>query len=350
MLDRPLLTLPLLWFVWSSCCWTMLCSAAFAQESPSSRALEPTVRLDHSAAGDQDDLCIWRDDAEPQRSVVITSDKKANLIAVYDLEGRLLQTLAVPKPGNIDLRRRVRCGDTLRDLIVINQRTDGWKLVVLEMDRASRQLRRLDRGDLLTGSNYGVCLYHSRRDGTLYAITTSEDGATRQYALSVSAAGEPAVQLVREWKIGKAEGAVADDALGRLYVSEEERGVWELGAEPDQPVPGELVIRSGEADLKSDLEGVTLIRQGERDGYLILSSQGNNRYCVYERQGSHRYVGSFAVEGAMETDGIDVCTEPLGEKFPHGLFGCHTARGERCSVLLTPWEKVAKALTLNVPR
>src|SRR5262245_59555747 len=60
--------------------------------------IEPTVRLEHGSAEDQDDLCFWRDETDPGRSVVITSDKKADLIAVYDLDGTLLQVASLPKP------------------------------------------------------------------------------------------------------------------------------------------------------------------------------------------------------------------------------------------------------------
>lgn len=304
-------------------------------------AIEPSVRLDHESAGDQDDLCFWRDADDPLRSLVITSDKKAGQIAVYDLKGELQQLVKLPKPGNIDIRQEVECGGKIRDIIAVNQRTDGWKLAVFEMNRSTRQLERLDRNDLTTGPNYGVCLYHSRKDGTLYAVITSEEGTMEQYALSRTE--EPlSMKKVRNWKIGKAEGAVADDELGKLYITEEEGGVWELEAEPTGDTPGKLVIRLGEHGLKADLEGITVVKHGTDEGLLIVSSQGQNRFFVYERTGAHRFLGSFSVTGAEETDGIDIFPVPLGEEFPQGLFGCHTAATIRPSVLLTSWSQIAK--------
>ena len=305
------------------------------------------VRLSHDSAGDQDDLCIWRNAKEPARSLIITSDKKANWIAVYNLQGDLLQKLPFPKPGNIDLRLNVKAGDVERDVVVVNQRTDGWKLGVFVVNRETLQLERWDQGDLSTGPNYGLCLYHSRVNGTLHAVITSEPGPIEQYALSIGAKGDVSMKRVREWKIGKSEGAVADDELGRLYISEEEVGVWELGAEPDQPAPGELVIRLGEHGLKPDLEGITLLRRGKDEGCLLLSSQGQSRFFVYERTGTHRYLGDFAIDGVTDTDGIDVMGEPLDEAFPHGLFGCHSAATDPCNVWLIPWEKIAGQLQLD---
>lgn len=315
-----------------------------AADQSSHPVIEPKVQLTHAEAGDQDDLCVWRDAADPSRSLVITSDKKANLIAVYDLQGKLLQTLPVSKPGNIDLRHGVKVGQESRDLVVVNQRTDGWKLAVFAVHAAERRLQRLDQNDLETGPNYGLCLYNSPASGLLHAVITSEAGTMEQYAFNFSAKS-PAIQRVRHWKLGKTEGAMADDALGRLYLSEEEGGVWELGAEPDQPTPGKLVIRLGEHGLQPDLEGIALLTTSKVDGYLLLSSQGQSRFFVYERTGQHRFVGTFAIAGAEETDGIDVLATPLGPDFPHGIFGCHTAKTKPCRILLTPWDAIARQVT-----
>jgi len=314
-----------------------------------STPVESTLRLDHPAASDQDDLCIWRDQTDPSQSLIITSDKKANLIAVFDLNGKLLQSVPLPQPGNIDIRQGVRCGDQSRDIVVVNQRSGGYRLAVFQISRSDRRLKRLDAEDLLTEQNYGLCLYHNRVTGTLYAIVTSDTGSQVQYELSVSAEGMVKSKIVRQWTTGKSEGAVADDELGRLYVSEEELGVWEMGADPDQSAPGELVIRLGEHDLKPDLEGVTLFKQSGEAGYLILSSQGQSQFFLYERSGDHRFVGKFSIAGVQDTDGIDVLAESCGPQFPNGLFGCHTASTNPCSVVVTPWERIASQLKL-MPR
>ena len=324
-------------------------TAGNAADAPPAAKAESGLRLNHPEAGDQDDLCFWHDADEPARSLVITSDKKANLIAVYDLTGRVLQLVNVPKPGNIDIRQQVACDGKLRDLVIVNQRTDGWKVVLFELNRKERKLERLDNGQLTTGPNYGVCLYHNAPKGALYVVVTSEEGKLEQYRLTVNANRQPAISKVRTWDLGKCEGAVADDDLQKLYISVEEQGVWELGAEPDQPAPGKLVIRLGEHGLKPDLEGIALLKQSDKNGYLLLSSQGQNQFFVYERTGDHRFVGTFKIPGAEETDGIDVLAAPLGDQFPLGAFGCHTAMTKPCSVILTPWDAIARELKTISP-
>jgi 3-phytase len=78
-------------------------------------------------------------------------------------------------------------------------------------------------------------------------------------------------------------------------------------------------------------------------GYLLVSNQESNNFKVYERTGAHKFLGTFAVEGAEDTDGIDVSNASLGHRFPQGLFACHTSRGN-CPVLLVAWEAVAQAI------
>ena len=234
-----------------------------------------------------------------------------------------------------------------RDIVAVNQRTDGWKLVLLEMNRQSRKLERLDQGDLATGPNYGITLYRNPEKGTLDAIITSEDADVEQYRIVIAADGRPSSKLLRSWKLGKCEGAVADDELGKLYIAVEEQGVWEFAADGDQPAPGELVIRLGEHGLKPDLEGIAIVRKPEGKGYLFLSSQGQDKIYAYQRGGKHEFIGSFAIEGAEETDGLDVIDRPLGEVFPEGVFGCHTAATKDPCILLTRWDKITDSLSIT---
>ena len=143
-------------------CAALSCAVAIAAENV---VFRPTVEFVAPATVDQDDGCVWIDRTEPSRSTIIASDKSAGRVFVYDLEGKLLQAVAVTKPGNIDIRQQVRFGEKSIDLVVLNQRADGFKLVVFGVDPATRRLERLDDDRCATGPNYGGCLYHSAKSG-----------------------------------------------------------------------------------------------------------------------------------------------------------------------------------------
>lgn len=251
--------------------------------------------------------------------------------------------MPIPHPGNVDVRYGFPLGKHKVDIVAVNQREDP-KIIVFTVDSQTRQLQRVDNDAIRTGANYGGTLYRSPNTGKFYFLTTSETGDIGQYDLADDGTGKVGGKQVRSWRIGKSEAAVADDEAGKLYIGEEGKGIWEVGGEPDDPAPGKLVITLGENGLTGDVEGLAIYRLPGGVGYLIVSNQGSSNFKVYQRAGAHEFLGTFAVQGAKNTDGIDLCHAHLGPHFPQGLFACHTGEG-RCPVLLTPWEAIAQALT-----
>src|SRR5690606_15927289 len=109
-----------------------------------------------------------------------------------------------------------------------------------------------------------------------------------------------------------------------------------------------------------DLEGIGLYDLGDGRGYLVLSSQGNDTYAVYRREGDQEYLGSFAVvadpasgiDGISETDGLDVSSANLGPGFEHGAMGAQDGRNlmpvEHQNYKFVSWTDIAEALGLEV--
>jgi 3-phytase len=307
--------------------------------------VEPAVTCLDARARDQDDLCIWVHPSDAAQSVIITSDKKADKIFVYDLQGKTLQVFTARKPGNIDVRYGFALGNRKVDIVAWNQRGTDASIVVCSVNPLTRQLERIDHDTIRTDSAYGGTLYHSARSGKFYFITTAKSGAVVQYELADDGTGRVGGVKVRQLRIGAGEAAVADDEQGLLYIAEERGGVWEVGAEPGDTAPGKLVVRAGDNGLQPDVEGLAICRTGKAQGYLIASSQGNSTFKVYERTGEHRFVGTFAVHDTRQTDGIEVSAVDFGGPFHKGLFVCHNgAIEERCPVLLVAWESIAKGL------
>jgi 3-phytase len=306
----------------------------------------PQVKCLDQDAKDQDDMCIWVHPTDPAQSTLIASDKKANKLFDYDLAGNTLQSLPAQHPGNIDVRYGFPLGGQKVDIVALNQRDDP-RILVYQVDGKSRQLQRVDNDSIRTGENYGGTLYRSPKTGRFFFLTTSETGVIEQYELADDGTGKVAGKKVRSWRIGKSEAAVADDEAGKVYIGEESKGVWEVGGEPDDPTPGKLVIKLGENGLTGDVEGLAIYPLPGGAGYLIVSNQGRNNFKVYQRAGAHEFVGTFAVQGANKTDGLDVCNASLGPHFPKGLFASHTAEGG-CPVLLTPWDAIARGASSSL--
>ncbi|MBS0262052.1 MAG: phytase [Planctomycetes bacterium] len=324
--------------------WLALAVSALASRVTADEPLTfaPTLSLRTPEAVDQDDACVWVHPEQPEKSLIIGSDKAAGRVFVYDLNGSVLQTLQISKPGNIDCRQGVVLNGNKTDLVVVNQRVNPTQLVVLRVDPASLQLQRVD-DNCLTGPNYGGCLYHSRTSGQCYFFCTSEQGTVAQYELTGDSRGHVKTRPVRELRTGKCEGAVADDRHQVVYVADEATGVWRFSAEPDAPTEGQLIIRVGEHGLQGDVEGLAIVPGPENGQLLLVSDQGRSRFRAYRLNESPTFVGEFAVAGARNTDGIDVVAQPVGPKFPRGLFICHTDQTPR-ALLVVSWETIARDL------
>lgn len=175
---------------------------------------------------------------------------------------------------------------------------------------------------------YGFCFYQSAVDNATYAMVNAKNGHFQQYRITTVGDSLAGLELVRDIQFeSQVEGMVADNQYGVLYIGEEGRGVWKMDAEPDGSRERKLVPMSGEDNphIAYDVEGVTLFEQ-DGEGYLIVSSQGNFSYAVFDRTGDNAYRFSFkimasgSVDGVEETDGIQAISRPLGSRFPKGVF------------------------------
>jgi 3-phytase len=273
-----------------------------------------------------DDPAIWINPANPAESTIIGTNKRGGL-AVYDLAGKQLQYLADGRMNNVDLRAGFALGGKRVTLVTAGNRADNT-LAVYRVNAATRLLEPVGARPLRVGDVYGLAMYHSRKTGKFYAYATSKKGVLEQWELFDNGSGKVDAKLVRTAKFsGVIEGCVADDALGHLYVSEEAVGIWKLGAEPETGDARKQVDRTGSGGhLVADVEGLAIANGADGAGHLIVSSQGNATFVVYGRDGDNAYEKTFRVadgdtiDGVAETDGIDVTTTALGERFPRGVF------------------------------
>lgn len=276
-------------------------------------------------AGDSaDDPAIWLNPHDPARSTIIGSDKLGGL-AVYDLAGQQLQYLPDGLFNNVDLRAGVPFAGEHVALVAAGDRATN-QVFFYRVDPSTRLLEAVP-GRVAAGVEiYGLCMYRSPASGALFVFVNSKRGAVEQWGLSVQG-GALAGRLARSFEVGsQTEGCVADDAAGRLYIGEEQVGIWRYNAEPGAGAARVQVDHTGWfGHLASNVEGLALA-DGPAGGYLIASSQGNSRFVVYARGGENAYLHSFTlgagsgIDAVSDTDGIEALAANLGPQFPHGLF------------------------------
>ena len=336
----------------------------FAIPSAPVATVFPTVEtVPVESAGDAaDDPAIWANPADPAASLVVATDKKSGLY-LYDMQGRVLQHLPDGKMNNVDLRSDFMLGGRPIVLVAASDRTHK-AIGLYQLDTEARRLVNIADGVQPTeqGDPYGLCMYRSPRSGKTYVFINDSNGEKRQWELIDAGNGRVRAERVRDFAFeSQVEGCVADDVSGTLFVDEEDVAVWRLSAEPDGGTDRAVVQRVVDNPaLKDDLEGIGLYDLGDGRGYLIASSQGNNTYAVYRREGDHEYLGSFAVvangpagiDGISETDGLDVSSANLGPGFEHGALIAQDGRNMLPMALqnykYVPWQAIAEALDLEM--
>ena len=308
-----------------------------------------------------DDPVIWANPGDPANSLVIATDKKAGMY-VYDMRGQILQFLPDGKMNNVDLRSGFRLGGKDVVLVAASNRTDR-SIALYRLDTVAGKLVNVADGPQPTGLSdpYGLCMYRSPKNGDTYVFVNGDDTRQRQWRLVDAGNGKVRAEHVRDMTFdSQTEGCVADDANGNLFVNEEDAALWRLSAEPDGGNARVAVARVADNPaLKDDLEGMSLYDLGGGRGYIVLSSQGNDTYAVFDRQGGHAYRGSFSViadpargiDGISETDGLDVNSGNLGPGFEHGAMVAQDGRNvmpmENQNYKYVAWDEIAKALGLE---
>lgn len=300
-----------------------------------------------------DDPAIWVHPQTPALSRVLGTNKQHGL-EVYDLQGKRVQHLPVGRLNNVDVRPGFELGGRTVDLAVATNR-DHNSLSVFSIDRATGTVQAA--GEIATPVTdiYGLCLFKAP-SGEIYSFANDKDGTFVQHRLYTKG-DKVEGELVRQFKVAtQPEGCVADDRNQRLFLGEEDVAVWAVDARPDQPATLTSVIKVG-GPVHDDIEGMGLY-QTEKDNYLVISSQGNDSYVVVDAEPPYALRGAFRVgvnaaagiDGASETDGLEVTSANLGGAWSKGMLVVQDGRKrmpeQAQNFKYIPWGEVAKALRL----
>jgi 3-phytase len=299
-----------------------------------------------------DDPAIWRNAAAPTASLILGTDKKAGLY-VYDLSGKVKSFFNAGRVNNVDLRSGVPLNGQESVIVVASDRNDlaNAKVAVFKLDTTSATLLPLGTIAAGSGEAYGICMY---RDNTgIYAFMVLKDGTINQVKLNTNGAlisGE----IVRSFKLStQSEGCVTDERTSRLYVAEEDVGLWRFDASPTGSTTPTKVADVDSNTLVADAEGVALADGSDDKRYIIVSSQGDSAFAVF-RASDESYVGRFRlgagrVGATEETDGIDLVVGDFGPAYPGGLFVAQDGRNAAGAqnFKLVAWDDIAAVLGLN---
>lgn len=314
---------------------------------------------------DSDDPAVWANPVDGGQSIVITTAKNGGLRS-FDLAGQELQRIepAGIRYNNVDTLYNVSLGGKLVDIAVASDRENDT-LAIFSIDPATRLLTDITATTLSDdafsifgvddgeATAYGLTSYTSPVDGASYVFVTQAGGAKiAQLRIEDAGGGKAGAVLVRTLELPVApgddpadyqsEGITIDRETGIGYVTVEgELGLLAFEAEPTGGTAFETVAPIDFAEFVPDLEGVAILYGRRGNGALVVSSQGDSSFAVFDRK-TWEYKGSFAIgdgrrtDGVEESDGLEIFSGALGDAFPRGLLITHDGSNDPAAVFPTP--------------
>ncbi len=304
-----------------------------------------------------DDPAIWVHPSHPEKSRILGTNKKQGLLS-YDLSGAQMQLLPVGRVNNVDVRQGFTLKGQPMDIAAASQR-DRNTIALFSLHPSSGKMTAA--GEISTHLNhvYGLCMYQNRQND-VFVFINDQDGRYEQYQILDSEQGWTG-KLARVFAVeSQPEGCAADDRNQRLFVGEENHGIWTLNAEPDTGNHLKEVtnLRNSSA-LFADIEGMD-IYQTDDQNLLVVSSQGNDSYVFFNADAPYEYLGRMrvgmnpssghqhGVDGASETDGLTVTSANLGAQYPNGLLVVQDGRNlmpnEEQNFKLVDWRSITEQL------
>ncbi|MGA1226038.1 MAG: phytase [Tamlana sp.] len=280
---------------------------------------------------DTDDPAIWVNPNDTSKSIIFGTDKSTNGgIYAFDLDGKILEDKSVKnikRPNNIDLEYGFSLNDSTKvDIIAFTERERQQIRLFSVPD-----MKPLDHGGFKVFTDaiepeynlpMGIALYKSTKTGSLFAIVGRKTGPLNGYLYQYELVSDSLLvqaKLVRKFGAfsGKKEiEAIAiDDEAGIIYYSDEGHGIRKYYAEPSMG-DKEIYCFGGEY-FKEDIEGIAIAKYNGK-GFLIVSNQQSHTFNVFDLK-TNAFIKEINL-GTTETDGCDVTTQALGDKFPNGLF------------------------------
>jgi len=285
--------------------------------------LKPVVAT-QPVANDPDDPAIWVHPLKPESSLVLGTNKvsaaEGGALYVFGLDGKIRQIFSgLDRPNNVDVSGSLAVvTERLKSQLRFFRITDSPKPLV---EAGALRVFVGEVGDF--AAPMGVAFYQRPHDKALFVVVSRKSGPKEGYleqwrlnSVGTNITGK----LIRRFGSysGKKEiEAIAVDAAeGLVYFADEGFGIRCWPADPDVPDANRersVFARSG---WKGDHEGIAL--WGD---YVVCTDQIPGGSLYYGFAKSNPTQPEFVIRGgADDTDGIEICALPLGQRFPNGIL------------------------------
>lgn len=282
-----------------------------------------------SETGDDaaDDPAIWINPENPEKSIILGTNKKAGLYA-YDLEGNVINYVKAGKVNNVDLRDNFSFAGKNVVLVAGSNRSNN-SVSLFYIDKEELKLSdTIANIPSKVDEVYGIAMHYDKDTKDFYVIVNGKGGAFEKWR--VAASNDDSKRIIYElsgtFSVNKQpEGIVVDDERKMIYLGVEEEGIFKLSADlKDTSMIQMPQTSDSESFIEYDIEGIALFWYNDKQ-YLLASIQGSFSYAIYELGETEKYINSFIIkaghiDGVEETDGLELVVTDKLSGFPGGIM------------------------------
>ena len=290
---------------------------------------------------DADDPAFAYNSAEPDRSLLLGTDKqeKVGALFAFDLSGKVVaQSAPLDRPNNVDVLDEPQSFVGKSPIAVVTERLQNrlkifqvnWSGNIFVDVTGSTEVFASETGEDKAPMGVATWSYGERS----FVFVTPKAGGTSRHLEQLELKWNPLTKKVDAVSVrrfgafsGKkeTESIVVDPETGRIFYSDEGNGVWVYDARPEAVDRPLMLIRN--PLHVGDHEGLAIMGD-----LLVSTDQRKDRsyYWFYDkRSGIPR--GGFSAE-IDETDGIDIIDRP-GVR----LMAAMNSKGKNFALIPLDW-------------
>ncbi len=254
------------------------------------------------------DSAVW----QSKSASLLIASLEDDGVAVYNDKGKEIQRLDSEPALGVDVRYELESESGNRIDIAAVGLPDSDAIALYAIDAKHEQpLKEVGR-IALNFTPEGVCLTKNVTTGTVSVIGYSESGLVAQFKLKyddkqVSSLfnTEGKASPVRELQIGgELSGCASDDVNGKLYVVEQDLGIWSYGNDPENVTERQLVNVVEPLGALKEIENIDIINHAGGKATLVVADEGNG-FFLFDSQ-THKQLASFDIEGVEEAKLVSV--------------------------------------------
>ena len=265
----------------------------------------PVISNDDAA----DDICIYENVDSPDSSIIIGTDKKYGLV-VYNLNGQIINHYPFGRVNNVDIINKFDFKGSVFPLICGSNRSSN-SIELYKLNPKDNSLEKILNSNNKSSLKdvYGITFYQGNNSNYIF-VSDKESGNVEQWIIDDSQ-NSISIKKIRTIKFRTLiEGLVADEYYGKIYIAEENKGLWQINADPNIAENRRLIFGVNKI-FKKDFEGLALYKSDKENGSIVISVQGSNGYALLDRKSYKlkkflKVIDGNGIDGTSDTDGIEV--------------------------------------------